>query len=164
MSAWWPLRRPPIVAPGDVESARLPTTARVVVVGVDGTPSGRAALRAAGEVAARAGLVLHGVHVGSDPLFLWAIAPTVTGCMAHWKVELELEAFLDTAQAAAIAGVDFEFSSESGDVCSALVRQARRAKAALVVVGADARHSGWHPCPARRLARRTDVPVLVAHR
>ena len=161
LSSWWLRQRRPwwTTAPPDNASSLASGT---VVVGVDGTSSGQAALRVAGELAARRGLALLGVHVLRDLSFLSAVAPPVLACLPQWQLEVELEAFLDTAAAAALARVDFAFVTERGDVTSALMRRSRAVGAAFVVVGVDTRHRGWHRCPARRLAACADVPLLVA--
>ena len=134
----------------------------VVVVGVDGTCSGQAALRAAAAQAQALGARLVAVHVPPPIPFLWSISVALAGQVVQWREELEEAAFFDTAEVADRAGVDWDFAVDGGDVAGVLAREARRRHAALLVVAAGARHRHAHRCPARRLAAAGDVPVLVA--
>jgi hypothetical protein len=152
-------------APHGVAAGRADALAfegTVVAAGVDGTCSGQAALAVAARIARGRGLGLLGVHVVCDLDFLTAMAPVAAGYAAQWCVDRELEAFLDTAAAAAAAGVDYAFAADRGEVSRALLASARRAGAGLVVVGIDASHRRWHRCPARRLAASGEMPVVLA--
>lgn len=136
----------------------------VVVAGVDGSASGQAALEVAAGVARVRGGWLLGVHVLVGLSAVASMAPLTFGYLPQLQAELETEAFLDTASAASAAGVPFGFAVEEGEVSAALRRRAGVVDACLVVVGVDGRHHFWHACPARRLAARTDLPVLLVRR
>jgi nucleotide-binding universal stress UspA family protein len=134
----------------------------VVVVGVDGTCSGREALRLAATRASVLGARLLAVHVPPPTPVLWSMSMSLAAEAAQWRDDLEEAAFFDTADAADRAGVEWAFTVDGGDVAGVLARQARRRHAALLVVAAGARHRHAHRCPARRLSAAGDVPVLVA--
>jgi nucleotide-binding universal stress UspA family protein len=134
----------------------------VVVVGVDGTCSGREALRLATARAGALGARLLAVHVPPPTPVLWSLSMSLAAEAVQWRAELEEAAFFDTADVADRAGVDWDFAVDGGDVAGVLAREARRRHAALLVVAAGARHRHAHRCPARRLAAAGDVPVLVA--
>jgi nucleotide-binding universal stress UspA family protein len=58
--------------------------------------------------------------------------------------------------------VDWSFTVEEGEVAAVLLRQASRRRAAVLMMAAGARHRRWHSCPARRVAARSDHPVIIA--
>jgi nucleotide-binding universal stress UspA family protein len=140
-------------------------TQPVVLAGVDGTRSGRLALGVAAERAASLGAHLVGVHVTPALPLLCSItaSPELLAMAPQLRLDLEADAFLDTAVAAERAGVDWSFVlAAEGDVAKSLRREAKDRDAALVVVAARAEHRGFHRCPARRLAQACDRPVVVA--
>jgi nucleotide-binding universal stress UspA family protein len=131
----------------------------VVLAGVDGTLSGQAALRVAAARAAALDAELLGVHV--PPVLPWLWSPELIALTPQLRADVEADAFFDTAAAAEQAGVRWSFVVESGDVASVLRQQAVEVRAAMVVVGARARHRLFHRCPARRLAAACPRPVIV---
>lgn len=135
---------------------------KVVLVGVDGSVSGRTALGAAALQAHTLGLSLLGVHVPPGLPLLLSASTQLIALLPVWRADLEAQAFLDTAAAAGRAGVDWSFTVEEGEVAAVLLRQASRRRAAVLVVAAGARHRRWHSCPARRVAARCDRPVIIA--
>jgi nucleotide-binding universal stress UspA family protein len=136
-------------------------TPAVVLAGVDGTRSGRLALRVAAEHAACLGAELVGVHVLPEPPWLWSMAPELFAQAPQWRQDVEAEAFFDTAAAAELVGVEWSFALGDGDVASILRQEAKDRTAVLVVVAAHAEHRGLHRCPARRLAETCESPVFV---
>jgi nucleotide-binding universal stress UspA family protein len=138
-------------------------TQPVVLAGVDGTRSGRLALRVAAERAASLGADLVGVHV--SPALPWVCSatasPELLALAPQLRQDLEADAFFDTATAAEHAGVNWSFVLAEGDVAKILRREAKDRDAAMVVVAAHAEHRGLHRCPARRLAHACDRPVVV---
>jgi nucleotide-binding universal stress UspA family protein len=147
--------------PGPLPLERLGATPRVVLAGVDGTRSGRLALRVAAEHAACLGAELVGVHVLPEPPWLWTMAPELLAQASQWRQDVEAEAFFDTAAAAALVGVEWSFALGDGDVASILGQEAKDRTAFLVVVAVHAEHRGLHRCPARRLAQTCERPVFV---
>jgi nucleotide-binding universal stress UspA family protein len=135
---------------------------KVVLVGVDGSVSGRTALGAAALQARTLGLPLLGVHVPPRLPLWWSTSMQLIALLPVWRADIEAQAFLDTAAAAGGAGVDWSFTVEEGEVAAVLLRQASRRRAAVLVVAAGARHRRWHSCPARRVAARSDCPVVIA--
>ena len=135
---------------------------RVVLVGVDGTESGRAALALAAAQAAAMKAQLIGLHVPPPLPLLGGVSADMVARLPAWREEVEADAFFDTAAAADGAGVPWTFQVESGSVPTVLRRQATSLVASLVVVATGARHRGPHRCPARRLAASCEQPVLVA--
>lgn len=134
---------------------------KVVVVGVDGSVSGRTALGTAVLQARTLGLPLLGVHVPPRLPLWWSTSMQLIALLPVWRADIEAQAFLDTA-AAAGTGVDWSFTVEEGEVAAVLLRQASRRRAAVLVVAANARHRRWHSCPARRAAARSGRPVVIA--
>lgn len=137
-----------------------------VMVGVDGSDSGRLALHVAADTAEALGAAVVAVYVREwPPRWLWASA------MSGWVVALpppetdELAAFLDATRILEPTGVPWHFLVRTGDPATELERAAREAGAVLLVVGQrpHGRVSGWlHHCPAVRLAHRRGVPVQIA--
>jgi nucleotide-binding universal stress UspA family protein len=150
-----------IVCPQGAPSLRQ-DPGKVVLVGVDGSVSGRTALGAAVLQARTLGLPMLGVHVPPRPPPSWATSVMLMALLPVWRADIEAQAFLDTAAAAGGAGVDWSFTVEQGEVAAVLLRQASRRRAAVLVVAAGARHRRWHSCPARRVAARSDRPVIIA--
>jgi nucleotide-binding universal stress UspA family protein len=91
----------------------------------------------------------------------WLWSPELIALTPELRADVEADAFFDTAAAAEEAGVEWSFAVASGDVASVLREQAVEVRAALVVVGARARHRGPHRCPARRLAAACPRPVII---
>jgi nucleotide-binding universal stress UspA family protein len=131
----------------------------VILAGVDGTGSGQAALRVAAARAAALEAELIAVHV--PPLMPWLWSPELIAMTPQLRADVEADAFFDTAAAADQAGVKWSFVVAPGDVASVLREQAVAVRAAMVVVGARARHRLFHRCPARRLAASCPRPVIV---
>jgi nucleotide-binding universal stress UspA family protein len=136
----------------------------VVLAGVDGGDSGRAALRAAADAATSSGLRLVALHVRRSPgpleLMAWETYPIAE----QWRDELELEAWLQCTLLLAGLPVAWEYAVEDGDPAQALHAQAERRSAGAVYVGSRIR-TGWsarlHRCPALELQRRSPCRVRV---
>jgi nucleotide-binding universal stress UspA family protein len=171
--SWWRVssRAAESIAPGRF-AATLPRprpllldglgrTEKVVLAGVDGTRSGRLALRVAAEHAAGLGAELVGVHVSPQPPWLWSMSPDLLALAPQWRQDAEAEAFFDTAAAAELVGVEWSFALGEGEVASILGQEAKDRTAVLVVVAAHAEHRGLHRCPARRLTETCERPVVV---
>lgn len=138
-----------------------------VVVGVDGTWSGRAALQAAATYAARHGTTLRAVHVRRGPLpgecLGWGadlFDPYLFD--PSWRDALELEAWLGCTLVLDDLMLEWEFVVAEGRPAEALREHAHGACA--VYVGARIR-SRWaarlHRCTAMELTRRCPCPVRV---
>jgi nucleotide-binding universal stress UspA family protein len=135
---------------------------KVVLVGVDGSVSGRTALGAAALQARTLGLSLLGVHVPPRLPLWWSTSMPPIALLPVWRADLKGTGVSCTAAAAGGAGVDWSFTVEEGEVAAVLLRQASRRRAAVLVMAAGARHRRWHSCPARRVAARSDRPVIIA--
>ncbi len=141
-----------------------------VVVGVDGTSSGVAALVEAARDASctRARVVC--VHVRAEPQLaemMVMMAPYATGVLSEWRDALELEAWLNCLQIVEAGGLDWDFEVASGRPAECLSEAAAARRASAVYVGAR-RRAGWasrfHRCPARELVRSCACPVrLIDH-
>jgi nucleotide-binding universal stress UspA family protein len=132
-----------------------------IIVGVDGTCSGRIALEAAVERARTFDVPLVAVHVPPSPPTLWHLSADALAHTPQWRADLEAQAFLDTVAAAGLAGVTWSFTVAPGDPATVLRQQATRHRAGLTVVAAGAAHSRRHRCPARRLVQLGLQPLLV---
>jgi len=154
--SWWRVR-------SCAAEPTAPRSRNVVLVGVDGTRSGRLALRVAAERAAGSGADLIGVHVSPALPWVWSAtaSPELLALAPQLRQDLEADAFFDTAAAAERAGVGWSFVLAEGDVAKVLRREANDRDAAIVVVAARAGHRGLHRCPARRLVLACDRPVVV---
>jgi nucleotide-binding universal stress UspA family protein len=136
----------------------------VVVAGVDGTDSGRAALQTAAGEAAAAGLRLVALHVRRPPgpleLMAWETYPMAE----QWRDELELEAWLQCTFVLADLPVEWEYVVVDGDPAHALRTCAAERSAHAVYVGSRIR-TRWaarlHRCPALELQRRSPCRVRV---
>lgn len=137
--------------------------APIIVVGVDGSDSGRAALRAG---AARSALE-HGhllaVHVTPAMPFWLSYSPF---CHVEWNectTLLAADALNHTEQAATAVNVSWSFHHVGGGIVSGLTAAALASHASLVVVAEGVRHQRPHLCPAHRLARHGLLPVQVVY-
>ncbi|MCB0919842.1 MAG: universal stress protein [Actinobacteria bacterium] len=135
----------------------------IIVVGVDGSDSGRAALRAG---AARSALE-HGhllaVHVTPAMPFWLSYSPF---CRVEWNectTLLAAEARNHTELAATGVNVSWSFHHVGGGIVSGLTAAALASHASLVVVAEGVRHQRPHLCPAHRLARDGLLPVQVVY-
>lgn len=152
---------------GDTRSSHANGT---VVVGVDGTSSGLAALTEAARDAAETHARVVCVHVRAEPMLaemMVLMAPYATAVVSEWRDALELEAWLHCVQVVEPRGVDWEFQVAYGRPADALSEIAAARRASAVYVGAR-RRGGWarrlHRCPALELARSSSCPVrLVDH-
>ncbi|GGM60738.1 hypothetical protein GCM10010106_03230 [Thermopolyspora flexuosa] len=142
----------------------------IVVVGVDGTSSGLAALTEAAGDAVDTQARLLCVHVRAEPMLaemMVLMAPYATAVVSEWRDALELEAWLHCVQVAEPRGLNWEFLVANGRPADALAEIAMASRASAVYVGTR-RRGGWarrlHRCPALELARSACCPVrLVAH-
>jgi nucleotide-binding universal stress UspA family protein len=128
----------------------------VVLAGVDGTDSGRAALQNAAGEAVSAGLRLVALHVRRSPRPL--------ELMAYVRDELELEAWPQCTLVLADLRVEWEYAVVDGDPAQALCSYAADRSACAVYVGSRIR-TRWaarlHRCPAFELQRRSSCRVRV---
>lgn len=150
-----------------------------MVIGVDGTESGRHALEAT-RSAADAGLfgadaILVAVHVQSPSPAWWAcpitgpVPPPTVALEPRWRNELELDAFCDTASALGGGALPWVFTVDFGDVAGTLARHGQDPDTRLLVVGqrlglGRRTRRWWHRCPARALTTsggRSLPPVYV---
>jgi nucleotide-binding universal stress UspA family protein len=137
----------------------------VIVVGVDGSAAGAAALAAAARLSAATGCDVVAVHVTSVPAAVHAtLAPLVSGAAATANDELADRCHLECELALAGTGVAWTFELRHGDPATQLTRAADEHDAACVVVGRDG-----HRVLARlrlgsvtdRLVHHASCPVLV---
>lgn len=137
----------------------------VVVVGVDGGPSGRAALDVAAADAAEAGADVVAVHVRRRMTTGECFAMTAGMLCAYageWRDDVELQAWLDCVQHLETLGVTWRFQAVSGDPVRALRLAADGIGAGAVYAGIRERGTlaaHLHRCPARDLMH--DKPNLV---
>jgi nucleotide-binding universal stress UspA family protein len=140
------------------------TDGRVVLAGVDGTDSGRAALRTAAQAAANAGVPLVALHVRRSPRPLELLAWETYPFAEQWRDELELEAWLQCTLMLADLPVEWEYAVADGEPAPVLRAYAAERSAGAVYVGARVR-TGWaarlHRCPALELERRCPCVVRV---
>jgi nucleotide-binding universal stress UspA family protein len=136
----------------------------VVLAGVDGTDSGRTALRTAAREAARTGLPLVALHVRRSARPLELLAWETYPLAEQWRDELELEAWLQCTLLLADLPVEWEYAVADGDPVQALRACAAQRSAYAVYVGARVR-TRWaarlHRCPALELQRRCPCAVRV---
>jgi nucleotide-binding universal stress UspA family protein len=159
---WSRLRTP---LPADARSGCAEVgVGRVVLAGVDGTDSGRAALLAAAGEAAADGSRLVALHVRRSPLPMEYLAWEAHAFGAQWRDELELEAWLQCTVILGDLALDWEYAVADGSPVQALCSCALARSARAVYVGARIR-SGWgarlHRCPADELQRRCPCTVRV---
>ncbi|MCW2862278.1 MAG: universal stress protein [Actinoallomurus sp.] len=136
----------------------------VVLAGVDGTDSGRAALQNAAGEAVSAGLRLVALHVRRSPRPLELMAWETYPIAEQWRDELELEAWLQCTLVLADLRVEWEYAVVDGDPAQALCSYAADRSACAVYVGSRIR-TRWaarlHRCPAFELQRRSSCRVRV---
>ena len=134
----------------------------VVVVGVDGSNSGRRALQVAASRAAVEGAALVAVHIPPPMPLLWSWSSMSAAQWVPWLADLQSAALLDARAAADRICVPWSFEVRHGDVAGALLAASRAHEAGLVVVAASIRHKWPHRCPATRLASTGSCPVFIA--
>jgi nucleotide-binding universal stress UspA family protein len=136
----------------------------VVLAGVDGTDSGRAALLSAAEEALSGALRLVALHVRRSPRPLELMAWETYPLAEQWRDELELEAWLQCTLLLADLPVEWEYAVVDGDPAQALHSYAEDRSACAVFVGSRIR-TRWaarlHRCPALELERRSPCRVRV---
>jgi nucleotide-binding universal stress UspA family protein len=136
----------------------------VVLAGVDGTDSGRAALQTAAGEAVSCGLPLVALHVRRSPRPLELMAWETYPLAEQWRDELELEAWLQCTLLLADLSLEWEFTVVDGDPAHALRSCASDRGAQAVYVGSRIR-TRWaarlHRCPALDLQRRSPCAVRV---
>lgn len=136
----------------------------VVLAGVDGTDSGRAALQTAAAEAAVSGQRLVALHVRRTPRPLELMAWETYPLAEQWRDELELEAWLQCTILLADLPVEWEYAVVDGDPAQALRTYAAERAARVVYVGSRIR-TRWaarlHRCPALELQRRCPQTVRV---
>jgi len=157
-------------SPGVERGGALPAGWRAgpVVAGVDGSDSGRLALRAAADAAGCLGAAVVAVHVDHwPPWWMWlsGLSGVAVALTPPEVSETEAAAFLDAAQILGSGGLAWRFLVRTGDPATELERAAREVGAVLLVVGrrSHSRVRGrLHHCPAERLAHRPGLAVRVA--
>lgn len=136
----------------------------VVLAGVDGTDSGRAALRTAAGEAVATGLRLVALHVRRSPRPLELMAWETYPLAEQWRDELELEAWLQCTLLLADLPVEWEYAVVDGEPAHELRAYAAERSARAVFVGSRIR-TRWaarlHRCPALELSRRSPCRVRV---
>jgi nucleotide-binding universal stress UspA family protein len=136
----------------------------VLLAGVDGTDSGRMALRTAAHEAVSSGLRLVALHVRRSPRPLELMAWETYPLAEQWRDELELEAWLQCTLLLAELPVEWEYAVVDGDPAQALRSYATERSAQAVFVGSRIR-TRWaarlHRCPALDLKRRSPCQVRV---
>ncbi len=143
-------------------------TVRRVMVGVDGSPAGRAALAEAGRVARADRFEVVAVHVrrGLTPLEALGYA-FAGGIGTNWldgRDDGELSAWLDCVQVLESGGVRWQFQVRSGDPVEQLCSAAEAFAVRSVYLAARTRRwwtRRFHRCPAHALARGAHCPVHV---
>ncbi len=143
-------------------------TGRRVMVGVDGSPAGRAALAEAGRAARADRLEVVAVHVrrGLTPMEAlgYAFAGGVGSSWLDGRDDGELSAWLDCVQVLESGGVRWQFQVRSGDPVEQLRSAAEMFAVRSVYLAARTRHwwtRHFHRCPAHALARGVRCPVHV---
>lgn len=136
----------------------------MVLAGVDGTESGRAALRIAAGDALADGLGLVALHVRRSPRPLELMAWETYPLAEQWRDDLELEAWLQCTLLLSDLPVPWEYAVVDGDPARALRAYAADRSARAVYVGSRIR-SRWsarlHRCPALDLERHSPCRVRV---
>jgi len=136
----------------------------VVLAGVDGTDSGRAALQTAAGEAVSCGLPLVALHVRRSPRPLELMAWETYPLAEQWRDELELEAWLQCTLLLAELPLEWEYAVALGDPAHVLRSYATDRSARAVYVGSRIR-TRWaarlHRCPALDLQRRSPCAVRV---
>lgn len=140
-----------------------------VVVGVDGGPSGRAALDVAASDASDTGADVVAVHVRRRMTTGECFALTAGMLCAYageWRDDVELQAWLDCVQHLEAHGVRWQFQAVTGDPVRALCQAADGVGATAVYAGIRERGplaAHLHRCPARDLQQASPVRTRLAH-
>jgi nucleotide-binding universal stress UspA family protein len=137
------------------------------IIGVDGSESGRTALRQAAQEAGELGARILCVHVrprhGAGELMA-CFAPGAVLISRECRDEVEAQAWLDCVLTLEPTGLDWGFAVATGRPERRLREVAVAEHAAAVFVGRLPRRtwSRWfHRCPARRLLRSHACPVRL---
>jgi nucleotide-binding universal stress UspA family protein len=138
------------------------------MAGVDGSDSGRLALRVAAAAAQRLDAAVVAVHIGRCPpwwFWLSALSSVAVALPPAEADDLEAAAFFDAAEILEDSGLTWHFHVRTGDPAVELERAAREAGAVLLVVGQRPHgrmRARLHHCPAAWLAHRPGLPVHIA--
>jgi nucleotide-binding universal stress UspA family protein len=139
-----------------------------VVVGVDGGPSGRAALDVAADDVADTGADVVAVHVRRRMTTGECFAMTAGMLCAYageWRDDVELQAWLDCVQHLETKGVRWRFQAVTGDPVRALRVAADSLGAGAVYAGIRDRGplaAHLHRCPARDLVHSSPDLIRLA--
>lgn len=138
------------------------------IVGVDGSGSGRAALRMAARDAAEVDARLLCVHARPRPgvgELMSCFAPGAVLISRECRDGIEVQAWLDCVQTLDPPALDWDFIVTSGRPERCLREIATAERGAAVFVGRLPRRAWnrwFHRCPARRLLRSGSCPVRIA--
>ncbi|BCJ29736.1 hypothetical protein Asera_38440 [Actinocatenispora sera] len=139
-----------------------------IMVGVDGSSAGQAALLAAQAEAAATGLHVLAVHVRRGLTPLEALGSGFAGlagaCWLNCRDDAELSAWLDCVQMLDAAGLPWTFLVREGQPAEQLRAVAAELPVRSIYLAARSRpwwRRGLHHCPARALSRRARCPVRV---
>jgi nucleotide-binding universal stress UspA family protein len=150
-------------APGQGSGSGAGNAPRVIVVGLDGSPTSWDAFAWAAGVAARGKARLVAVHVMpmTEPAAAFGVPFDYAGIEAA-RVEIAADMKDEAQRRAREVGVPVSFVTEHGEVTDAITDVARAVHAELVVVGRSAkvlhRLAG---SLSHRLTCRSDAPVVV---
>ena len=153
---------------GRPDTAASTGTAARIMVGVDGSAAGLAALLAAHDEAARTALHVVAVHVRRGLTPVEALGSGFAGmagaCWLDCRDDAELSAWLDCVQVLEADGLSWEFLVREGEPADQLRTVAAERPMRSIYLAARPRpwwSRGLHHCPARTLARRAGCPVRV---
>jgi nucleotide-binding universal stress UspA family protein len=148
-------------------TASTNTPARIMV-GVDGSSAGRAALGAARVEALTNRLHVVAVHVRRGLTPLEALGSGFAGlagaCWLDCRDDAELSAWLDCVQVLEATGLSWEFVVREGEPAEQLRTVATQLPVRTIYLATRPRpwwRRGLHHCPARALSRRARCPVRV---
>jgi len=143
-------------------------TAGCLMVGVDGSAAGQAALLAAHAEATRSDLHVLAVHVRRGLTPVEALGSGFAGlagaCWLDCRDDAELSAWLDCVQLLEPDGVSWEFVVRDGEPAEQLRALAAERPVRSIYLAARPRRwwsRGLHHCPARALSRHAGCPVEV---
>jgi nucleotide-binding universal stress UspA family protein len=150
-------------APERKADSRINNAGRVIVVGLDGSPTSWDAFAWAAGVAVRGKCELVAVHVMpmTEPAAAFGVPYGLSG-METARQEIAAELKDEADQRAREVGVPVTFVTEYGEVTHAVTEVARALHAELVVVGRSAKM--LHRLAgslSHRLTCRNDAPVVV---
>jgi nucleotide-binding universal stress UspA family protein len=150
-------------APERNADSRINNAGRVIVVGLDGSPTSWDAFAWAAGVAVRGKCELVAVHVMpmTEPAAAFGVPYGLSG-METARQEIAAELKDEADQRAREVGVPVTFVTEYGEVTHAVTEVARALHAELVVVGRSAKM--LHRLAgslSHRLTCRNDAPVVV---